>query len=82
MSGKTGLLWMPNEKAWKMAEEILKAAPRFQQKFGKYPTTCHTRQEDLPDDYETMAGIKIVPDGTITPGHFLLTEEIENDGKI
>lgn len=74
-----GLLWMPDDTLQTLADEIDRAARHFQTKTGKRPAICRMKAHGIPSGIKTVYGIRIVPDETITPGHFLLCyEEVEN----
>lgn len=72
-----GLCWLPELED--LAEDMCEAVVRFQVKFGKRPNVCRMRDSE----FKTVYGIKIIPDETVLPGHFLLCcEEAKNGDKV
>lgn len=79
-----GLLWLPEAVTvdtpfvWQMRQ----AVRCFREKFSARPTVCRMRASDVPEGVKTVAGIKIVPDETITSGHWFFTAEVLDDEKV
>jgi hypothetical protein len=70
-----GLSWQPETDD--LIDEIRRAARRFQKRFDRRPNVCRMRGAGI---LKASRGIRIVNDETITPGHFLLCyEEEENE---
>jgi len=66
-------MWCPDTDD--LIEEIQRAARCFKRKFGVRPNTCRLNGSGI---LKEAKDIRIVPDATITPGHFLLCcEEVE-----
>lgn len=76
-----GLLWVPENETGEFVWEMRQAARRFREKFKVFPNVCHMRAGDIPEGAKSVAGIKIVPDETITSGHWFFTVE-EDDEKV
>ena len=67
-----GLLWYDDDPGRGVANKVLRAAERYQQKYGQEPTVCYVHAGQAP---ESVGRIKIVVSKTVLLHHFWLGRE-------
>jgi len=73
---KTGLLWYDRSPD-DMRSKVLRAAQRYQQRFGEEPNVCYVNPEALPEGAFVVGNITVRPLGRILKHHFWLGRELE-----
>ncbi len=64
-----GLLWYDDSKT-ELAEKVVAAAERYEEKFGVRPNRCYVNPQCLPDAGLPVNGIKVATSPAVPPHHF------------
>jgi hypothetical protein len=74
---KEGLLWYDDDPKRDLAEKVLRAANRYQQKFGIVPEVCYVHPSTVTGEQKKVDGLEIAPLPSVLPHHFWLGREEE-----
>jgi hypothetical protein len=74
---KEGLLWFDDDPKRSLDEKIVRAATRFQARFGFRPTTCFVNPRDFEGKPAEIAGLQLKTAPNVRPNHFWLGVEGE-----
>jgi len=78
----TGLLWFDNDPNRTLEDKVLRAAARYERKYGQAPNLCFVHHS-ISDEAEMVGGIEIRTDRSILLNHFWIgvaLQNKENDG--
>jgi len=69
-----GLLWYDDDPGRDLAEKIMRAIRRYQQKFGALPDVCYVHPSTLGGNGKTqkVGGVSVMAKPTVLRHHFWL----------
>ncbi len=73
---KSGLLWYDHSSD-DLRVKVLRAAQRYQQRFGEKPDVCYVNPQALPEGACEVETIRVRPLSRILKHHFWLGRETE-----
>jgi len=75
-NGAKGLLWLDDDPNRSLADKVLRAAERYQQKFGAAANICYVHPSALNGGGDTN-GVAVQASQTVLPHHFLIVREVK-----
>lgn len=74
---KEGLLWFDNNPKRNLADKVIRAADRYQQKFSRRPTTCYLNEADFDGQTDKVDDIRLQTASNVLRHHLWIG--IENE---
>lgn len=70
-----GLLWFDDDPGRGVADKVVRATTRYQQKYGHAPDVCYVHPSALTHSPALVGNVKVLPAMTVLPYHFWLGVE-------
>jgi hypothetical protein len=70
MEMKTGLLWFDDSPRMSLADKVVDAVRRYEEKFGRSPNVCYVHPSAVVGAQTPSMGVRVVVCSGVQPNHF------------